>query len=150
MRQTCGIAGFTGSRPSRLLDAMATALTHRDPDEGGSYATTEVGLAVRRLSIIDARGGHQPYGGESGDVVAVFNGEVYGYRSLRKDLERAGHRFATGADGEVIVHAYEQPGLGFLQRIDGMFALAIWDAPSKTLVLARDRLGKKPRHVARH
>jgi asparagine synthase (glutamine-hydrolysing) len=105
---------------------------------------------VRRLSIIDVRGGHQPYRSESGDVVAVFNGEIYGFRSLRKDLERVGHRFATGADGEVIVHAYEQYGLGFLQRIDGMFALAIWDARSKTLVLARDRLGKKPLHVARH
>jgi asparagine synthase (glutamine-hydrolysing) len=150
MRRMCGIAGFTGNRPSRLLDAMATALTHRGPDEGGSYASTEVGLAVRRLSIIDVRGGHQPYRSESGDVVAVFNGEIYGFRSLRTDLERAGHRFATGADGEVIVHAYEQYGLGFLQRIDGMFALAIWDARSKTLVLARDRLGKKPLHVARH
>jgi asparagine synthase (glutamine-hydrolysing) len=150
MRRMCGIAGFTGNRPSRLLDAMAAALTHRGPDEGGSYASTEVGLAVRRLSIIDVRGGHQPYRSESGDVAAVFNGEIYGFRSLRKDLERAGHRFATGADGEVIVHAYEQYGLGFLQRIDGMFALAIWDARSKTLVLARDRLGKKPMHVARH
>jgi asparagine synthase (glutamine-hydrolysing) len=150
MRRMCGIAGFTGNRPSRLLDAMATALTHRGPDEGGSYASSEVGLAVRRLSIIDVRGGHQPYRSESGEVVAVFNGEIYGFRALRKDLERAGHRFATGADGEVIVHAYEQYGLGFLQRIDGMFALAIWDARSKTLVLARDRLGKKPLHVARH
>lgn len=152
MGHMCGIAGFTGSRSSPLLvlDAMATALTHRGPDEGGSYASTEVGLAVRRLSIIDVRGGHQPYRSESGDVVAVFNGEIYGFRSLRKDLERAGHRFATGADGEVIVHAYEQYGLGFLQRIDGMFALAIWDAPTKTLVLGRDRLGKKPLHVARH
>jgi asparagine synthase (glutamine-hydrolysing) len=148
----CGIAGFTGSGSSRphVLDAMASALTHRGPDEGASYASTEVGLAVRRLSIIDVRGGHQPYRSESGDVVAVFNGEIYGFRSLRKDLERAGHRFATGADGEVIVHAYEQYGLGFLQLIDGMFALAIWDARTKTLVLARDRLGKKPLHVARH
>jgi asparagine synthase (glutamine-hydrolysing) len=148
----CGIAGFTGSRPkgSLLLEAMMAALTHRGPDEKGSYETSDVGLAVRRLSIIDVQGGHQPYRSESGDVVAVFNGEIYGFRALRKELERAGHRFGTGADGEVIVHAYEQYGLGFLERIDGMFALAVWDARTKTLVLARDRLGKKPLHVARH
>jgi asparagine synthase (glutamine-hydrolysing) len=148
----CGIAGFTGSRRDgrAVLDAMASALAHRGPDEGGSFASTEVGLAVRRLSIIDVSGGHQPYRSESGEVVAVFNGEIYGFRPLRKELERAGHRFATGADGEVIVHAYEQHGLRFLERIDGMFALAVWDARSKTLVLARDRLGKKPLHIARH
>jgi asparagine synthase (glutamine-hydrolysing) len=148
----CGIAGFTGSRSSGLgvLEAMASALTHRGPDEGGSYASGEVGLAARRLSIIDVQGGHQPYRSESNDVVAVFNGEIYGFRVLRRDLEQAGHRFATGADGEVIVHAYEQHGLGFLERIDGMFALAVWDSRTKTLVLARDRLGKKPIHIARH
>jgi asparagine synthase (glutamine-hydrolysing) len=148
----CGIAGFTGSRASGLgvLEAMASALTHRGPDDGGRYASTEVGLAVRRLSIIDVQGGHQPYRNESGDVVAVFNGEIYGFRVLRRELERAGHRFATGADGEVMVHAYEEYGLGFLERIDGMFALAVWDARTKTLVLARDRLGKKPLYVARH
>jgi asparagine synthase (glutamine-hydrolysing) len=151
-RQMCGIAGFTGRRANGLpvLDAMATLMTHRGPDEGGSYVSTDVGLSARRLSIIDVQGGHQPYRSESEDVVAVFNGEIYGFRSLRKELERAGHCFATGADGEVIVHAYEQSGLGFLQRIDGMFALAIWDGRTKTLVLARDRLGKKPLHVARH
>ena len=147
----CGIAGFTGSRPRDIgvLEAMASALTHRGPDEGGRYASTEVGLAVRRLSIIDVRGGQQPYRNESKDVVAVFNGEIYGFRALRRELERAGHRFVSGADGEVIVHAYEQHGLGFLERIDGMFALALWDSRIKKLVLARDRLGKKPLYVAR-
>jgi asparagine synthase (glutamine-hydrolysing) len=150
--QMCGIAGFTGRRPSALgvLEAMAAAMTHRGPDEGGSYESAEVGLAVRRLSIIDVQGGHQPYRSESEDVLAIFNGEIYGFRSLRKELERAGHRFASGTDGEVIVHAYEQYGLGFLERIDGMFALAVWDARARRLVLARDRLGKKPLHVARH
>jgi asparagine synthase (glutamine-hydrolysing) len=148
----CGIAGFTGHRPegSLLLEAMADALTHRGPDESGSYKTSDVSLAVRRLSIIDVEGGHQPYRSESGHIAAVFNGEIYGFRALRNELERAGHTFATSADGEVIVHAYEQYGLGFLERIDGMFALAVWDARDKKLVLARDRLGKKPLHVARH
>jgi asparagine synthase (glutamine-hydrolysing) len=148
----CGIAGFTGRRPNGLsvLDAMATAIIHRGPDEEGAYASADVGLAVRRLSIIDLHGGHQPYRSESEDVVAVFNGEIYGFRVLRRELERAGHRFVTGADGEVIVHAYEQHGLGFVERIDGMFALAVWDSGTKTLVLARDRLGKKPLYVARH
>jgi asparagine synthase (glutamine-hydrolysing) len=146
----CGIAGFTGSRPKGSLEAMIATLTHRGPDEKGSYETSEAGLAARRLSIIDVKGGHQPYRSESGHVVAVFNGEIYGFRALRKELERAGHRFATGADGEVIVHAYEEYGLGFVERLDGMFALAVWDARTRTLVLARDRLGKKPLHVARH
>ncbi len=148
----CGIAGFTGPRaePRALLEAMAGALAHRGPDESGYFESPRSGLAIRRLSIIDIAGGSQPYRSESGAVSAVFNGEIYGFRALRRQLEQAGHRFAGAADGEVIVHAYEEYGLDFIDHIDGMFALAIWDEPGQRLVLARDRLGKKPLHVATH
>ena len=148
----CGIAGFTGPRVDApgLIEGMAAALEHRGPDDEGFFAGPEVSLAIRRLSIIDVHGGKQPYRGESGAVTAVFNGEIYGFSDLRRDLERMGHRFATRADGEVIVHAYEEHGFEFLRHIDGMFAIALWDDSRKTLVLARDRLGKKPLHVATH
>jgi asparagine synthase (glutamine-hydrolysing) len=148
----CGIAGFAGSRPdgSVVLEAMVSGITHRGPDQAGRYVAPGVGLAIRRLSIIDVEGGQQPYRSESGSVVAVFNGEIYGFRGVRAALERAGHRFSTGADGEVIVHAYEEYGLKFLEHLDGMFALALWDERERTLILARDRVGKKPLHVALH
>jgi asparagine synthase (glutamine-hydrolysing) len=148
----CGIAGFTGVRPEAagLLEGMSDALTHRGPDERGFFTSSDASLTIRRLSIIDVEGGQQPYRNESRAVTAVFNGEIYGFSGLRRELERMGHRFATAADGEVIVHAYEEWGLGLLDRIDGMFALALWDAARKTLILARDRLGKKPLHVATH
>jgi asparagine synthase (glutamine-hydrolysing) len=148
----CGIAGFTGRRSGgeSTLAAMSSLLLHRGPDEEGSYRSGDVSLAVRRLAIIDVAGGHQPYFSEDRDVVAVFNGEIYGFESLRRELEGAGHRFATEADGEVIVHGYEEWGDDFLRRIDGMFAIALWDARNKRLLLARDRLGKKPLYVARH
>lgn len=128
---------------------MADALTHRGPDEYGEHSTDEVSLAIRRLAIIDVAGGHQPYYNESRQIVAVFNGEIYGFARLREELTRRGHRFQSEVDGEVIVHAYEEYGDGFLTRIDGMFALAIWDGREKRLLLARDRLGKKPLYVAR-
>lgn len=148
----CGIAGFTGVREGGpgLLREMAAALAHRGPDQEGFFASSDASLAIRRLSIIDLERGEQPYRNESGTIRAVFNGEIYGFRALRRQLENLGHSFASAADGEVIVHAYEEYGMGFLERIDGMFALAIWDERSRTAVLARDRLGKKPLHVASH
>lgn len=148
----CGIAGVVGPAPDRrgLLDAMSIALAHRGPDEAGAFADDHVMLAIRRLSIIDVGGGHQPYTNEAGTVHAVFNGEIYGFRALRARLERAGHRFTTHTDGEVIVHAYEEFGHGFIEQLDGMFAFALWDAEAQRLVLARDRLGKKPLFVAHH
>jgi asparagine synthase (glutamine-hydrolysing) len=146
----CGIAGFTGQRPEPTLAAMSSLLAHRGPDEHGEYRSEDVSLAARRLAIIDVAGGHQPYFNESGDVVAVFNGEIYGFAPLRAELQRAGHRFATCTDGEVVVHAYEQHGDDFLTHLDGMFALALWDRRRKRLLLARDRLGKKPLYVAVH
>jgi asparagine synthase (glutamine-hydrolysing) len=148
----CGIAGVVGPAPDRraLLEAMSAAIAHRGPDEAGHFEDDQVMLAIRRLSIIDVGGGHQPYVNESGTVHAVFNGEIYGYRELRQRLERAGHRFMTHTDGEVIVHAYEEYGGRFIEELDGMFAFALWDAADQRLVLARDRLGKKPLFVAHH
>src|SRR5918994_5641786 len=148
----CGIAGFAGSRSdgAAVLEAMGTAIEHRGPDQAGRYLDEEIGLAIRRLAIIDVAGGHQPYANETGSVHSVFNGEIYGFRALREELVRSGHRFNTHADGEVIVHGYEEHGPKFLRHIDGMFALALWDAERKTLLLARDRLGKKPLYVAEH
>jgi asparagine synthase (glutamine-hydrolysing) len=148
----CGIAGVVGATPDRanLIRAMSDALTHRGPDESGLYEDDTVALAIRRLSVIDVGGGHQPYHNESGTVHAVFNGEIYGFRQLRDRLERAGHRMASRTDGEVIVHAYEEFGTRFVQELDGMFALALWDSEAQRLILARDRMGKKPLFVAHH
>jgi asparagine synthase (glutamine-hydrolysing) len=142
----CGITGLAGPARDRhdLLMRMAQALIHRGPDEGGSHEDEHVALAIRRLSIIDIEGGHQPYVNEAGTVHAVFNGEIYGFAALRERLERAGHVFSSRTDGEVIVHAYEEYGERFVEELDGMFALAVWDSAEQRLVLARDRLGKKP------
>jgi asparagine synthase (glutamine-hydrolysing) len=150
MPHMCGIAGVVGPRSGRkaLLQAMSDALAHRGPDEAGAYIDDHVALAIRRLSIIDVAGGHQPYRNERNTVHAVFNGEIYGYVALRERLERAGHSFASQTDGEVIVHAYEEFGDRFVEQLDGMFALALWDTVEQKLLLARDRLGKKPLFVA--
>ena len=148
----CGIAGAAGAVADRraLLDAMSTALAHRGPDEAGLYEDARVALAIRRLAIIDVAGGQQPYENERATVHAVFNVEIYGYAALRDRLERAGHKFTSRTDGEVIVHAYEQFGIRFIEELDGMFAFALWDSAEQMLVLARDRLGKKPLFVAQH
>lgn len=148
----CGIAGISGSRrePAVLLESMARSMAHRGPDDQGMHVTSDVGLVSRRLSIIDVEGGHQPYRSEDGAVVAVFNGEIYTFARLRHRLQQMGHRFSSHADGEVIVHAYEQYGFDFLKELDGMFAIALWDDRRRTLLLARDRLGKKPLYVAQH
>jgi asparagine synthase (glutamine-hydrolysing) len=148
----CGIAGVAGRVGSRraLLDAMSDAIAHRGPDEAGFYEDDHVALAIRRLAIIDVADGHQPYVNEQGTVHVVFNGEIYGFASLRERLERAGHRFNSHTDGEVIAHAYEEYGERFIEELDGMFAFALWDEQRGRLVLARDRLGKKPLFVAPH
>src|SRR5579875_1580430 len=148
----CGIAGLAGQSTGRraTLERISADLAHRGPDESGVYDDRWVTLAIRRLAIIDVAGGHQPYHNEAGTVHVVFNGEIYGFRRLRERLRQAGHRFASDTDGEVIAHAYEEYGDAFVRELDGMFGLALWDERAHKLILARDRLGKKPLFVAEH
>jgi asparagine synthase (glutamine-hydrolysing) len=123
---------------------MSATLVHRGPDSDGMHLDGAVGLAARRLSIIDLETGDQPIGNEDGTVHVVQNGEIYNYRELRAGLEEAGHRFATRSDTEVLVHLYEEHGVAFAERLRGMFAVAVWDARRRRLVLARDAFGIKP------
>jgi asparagine synthase (glutamine-hydrolysing) len=143
----CGICGTASTGraidPERLA-AMSAALAHRGPDSDGTFVDGTVGLAARRLSIIDLETGDQPIANEDGTVVVVQNGEIYNYAELTHELVRAGHRFRTHGDTEVLVHAYEEWGTAFAERLRGMFAVAIWDARERRLVLARDRFGIKP------
>jgi asparagine synthase (glutamine-hydrolysing) len=141
----CGLAAGGGAAPDpRALEAMSATLVHRGPDDEGRAVAGPVGLAARRLSIIDLAGGHQPIESEDGLVTVVQNGEIYNHEQLRGELAAAGHRFGTRCDTEAIVHLYEERGLGFAERLRGMFAIAIWDARADRLVLARDRFGIKP------
>lgn len=146
----CGIAGIVKTRPgiveAAAVHRMCQTIIHRGPDDEGIYARNGVGLGMRRLSIIDLSGGHQPVHNEDKNVWVVFNGEIYNFSELRKDLERSGHRFYTNSDTEVIVHLYEEYGSDCVKRLRGMFALAVYDERSERLLLARDRLGKKPLH----
>ncbi len=147
----CGIAGFVNigldtEGAGVLLQAMTDIIRHRGPDDDGHWLSETAGLGMRRLSIIDVQGGKQPITNEDGSVIVVFNGELYNYKQLRQELEAAGHRFATNSDTETIVHAYEDDGLGFVRRLRGMFAIALWDRHRRRLVLTRDRFGKKPIH----
>jgi len=148
----CGIATTRGSVDRDRLAAMSAALAHRGPDSDGSFVDGGVGLAARRLAIIDLADGDQPIANEDGTCTVVQNGEIYNHLELRRGLEHAGHRFRTDhSDTEMLVHAYEEWGIRFAERLRGMFAAAIWDAPRRRLVLARDRYGIKPlyyRHVA--
>jgi asparagine synthase (glutamine-hydrolysing) len=139
----CGIASPNGFDKARLAE-MSAKLVHRGPDSAGEYFGTGVGLAARRLSIIDLETGDQPLSNEDGSCHVVQNGEIYNYIELRAELERAGHAFRTHGDTEVVVHAYEEWGSSFVRRLRGMFAIAIWDERSRALVLARDRYGIKP------
>jgi len=146
----CGIATTHGVADVEALRAMSDLLVHRGPDSAGEHVDGGVALAARRLSIIDLEHGDQPIANEDGSCVVVQNGEIYNYPELRRELERAGHELRTRCDTEAIVHLYEEHGLGFAERLRGMFAVAIWDARRRRLVLARDRYGIKPlyyRHV---
>src|SRR5579863_2281481 len=145
----CGICGKLLFNPEAkssgaLITAMSDAIAHRGPDDSGLYISGPIGLGFRRLSIIDLGGGHQPLCNEDGSVWVIFNGEIYNYRDLRKDLLQKGHTFKTNSDTEVLVHLYEEYGEGFVQQLRGMFAIALWDEKNKTLLLARDRVGIKP------
>jgi asparagine synthase (glutamine-hydrolysing) len=144
----CGIAGLAALDGAAVdpgpLPAMCDALRHRGPDDGGIVSDGPIALGNRRLSIIDLAGGHQPMASEDGQVVVVQNGEIYNHEALHAELAGLGHTFATRSDTEVLVHGYEQWGEGLLERLRGMFAIAIWDARERRLLLARDRFGIKP------
>ncbi len=154
----CGIAGFVARDAalnfSSCLREMADVIAHRGPDDEGFYQTMaseggyQIGLAHRRLSIIDLSTGHQPLGNEDGAIQIVFNGEIYNFEGLRDELIARGHRFATASDTETIVHAYEEFGDACVEKFRGMFAFAIWDSRRERLLLARDRFGKKPLFLA--
>jgi asparagine synthase (glutamine-hydrolysing) len=144
----CGIVGTVnlggGPVEAELLGRMNETIRHRGPDEEGFFLEGRVGLAMRRLAIIDLAGGQQPVANEDGSLRVVFNGEIYNHRELRERLEKLGHTFKTNCDTEVIVHAYEQYGADCPRHLRGMFAFAVWDARREELFLARDRVGKKP------
>lgn len=143
----CGICGIVEKKSDvdrSILKRMNDSLYHRGPDDEGFYINKNVGLASRRLSIIDIYGGKQPIKNEDGNIVTVFNGEIYNYIELREELEKRGHKFATKSDTEVIVHLYEEEGEDFVDSLNGMFAIAIYDQKKEKLILARDRAGEKP------
>jgi asparagine synthase (glutamine-hydrolysing) len=147
----CGIAGFIApheatdtSRHAEVLERMCRVITHRGPDDQGTLVEGGVALGMRRLSIIDLAGGHQPISGCGERATVVFNGEIYNFRELQKELEARGHRFQTHSDTEAIVHAYEEYGSSCVDHLRGMFAFALWDERERKLFVARDRVGKKP------
>jgi asparagine synthase (glutamine-hydrolysing) len=141
----CGLVSLDGAAVDPAVVAgMNETLVHRGPDSSGAFVEGNVGLAARRLSIIDLAGGDQPVGNEDGRIQVVQNGEIYNHAQLRERLERAGHRFATRSDTEVLVHLYEEQGPAFVEELRGMFAIALWDRLERRLVLARDRFGIKP------
>lgn len=145
----CGISGIIYQDRGRQvakenLRRMCHTLAHRGPDDEGFYLRDHVGLGMTRLSIIDLESGHQPISNEDGSIWIICNGEIYNHPDLRRDLEARGHRFRTESDIEVVVHAYEEKGEACVNRLNGMFAFAIWDKGKQRLILGRDRLGKKP------
>src|SRR5438874_7190952 len=147
----CGITGFVNRNEHRdareardVLDRMCRVIRHRGPDDQGMMIKESAALGMRRLSIIDLAGGHQPMSGCDGTITIVFNGEIYNYRELQSGLESRGHRFKTNSDTEAIVHAYEDYGYECVDHLRGMFAFAIWNARARELFVVRDRTGKKP------
>lgn len=150
----CGFAGkiwLEAGRPADLeaVGRMGAMVAHRGPDEARTLASGEAAFAFRRLAIIDVVGGHQPLQNEDGRYTLVFNGEIYNYRELMKDLEGRGHQFSTRCDAEVVVHLYEEKGADCVGALEGMFAFAVWDRRERVLFLARDRTGKKPLYWAK-
>jgi len=150
----CGICGKLnlddGAPPvtGRIIRAMCEPIFHRGPDDEGIYADGTAGIGIRRLSIIDLETGGQPIHNENGTVWTVINGELYNFKELRRALQRKGHRFYTNSDAEVVPHLYEEYGEDFVEHLNGMFGIAVWDSRTRTLVLARDRIGIKPLHYS--
>jgi asparagine synthase (glutamine-hydrolysing) len=149
----CGIYGIIDLSGApvdpALLTAMGNVTRHRGPDDLGMHADGACAIGMTRLSIIDLAGGHQPIANEDETLWLVCNGEIYNFRELRRELEAAGHRFRTGSDSEIMLHGYEQWGDSFLERLNGMFGFALWDARRRRLLVGRDRLGIKPIYVHR-
>src|SRR4051795_8895268 len=143
----CGVAGTLnrdGPVEPQLVERMCETLAHRGPDSRGLFSDDGVAIGVARLAVIDLEGGDQPIASEDGAVVVVCNGEIYNYRELRDELAERGHRFSTRSDTEVIAHLYEELGDACVERLRGMFAFGLWDRKARRLLLARDRVGKKP------
>ena len=147
----CGIHGiyrFDGKPVDPAhLQAMGNVTQHRGPDDAGHYTDGPCGIAMRRLSIIDLAGGHQPLSNDDDSIWLVCNGEIYNFRELRAELESAGYRFKTRSDSEIVLHAYDAWGDGFVERLNGMFDFALWDSKRERLLLGRDRLGIKPLYI---
>ena len=142
------MAGGERSDSTAVVGRMTSSLSHRGPEDEALFHDADVALGSRRLRIVDLEGARQPLQNESGDVVAVFNGEIYNYRELRAELSAKGHRFASEGDGEVLVHLYEEQGASLARKLEGMFAFALWDRADRSLLLARDRFGVKPLYYA--
>ena len=150
----CGITGCLYADQYRpvdrsILQAMGDAIAHRGPDGEGFFTEQNMGMVHRRLAIIDLAGGNQPIANEDESVQVVFNGEIYNYPELRRQLESRGHEFRTNSDTEVLVHLYEEVGSDLVTQLRGMFAFAIWDRRKRQLLLARDHLGQKPLYIYR-
>jgi len=149
----CGIAGIISEHrrvEAETIHHMCETMVHRGPDDEGIFVDAGCGMGMRRLSIIDVAGGQQPVFNEDRSIWTVFNGEIYNFRELRRELERCGHKFRTNSDTETIVHLYEEHGADCVQKLRGMFAIAVYDSKQRKLLLARDRLGIKPLHYALH
>src|SRR5918994_1219668 len=151
----CGICGVIdtgdwGPAPiaGHVLDRMTDAMTHRGPDDRGTYDSQRAAFGVRRLSIVDVAGGHQPFSNETGSVWAIQNGELFNHLEVRKHLIADGHAFSSECDTEIIPHLYERHGDDFPLHLRGMFAIAVWDEGRRRAVLVRDRLGIKPLYYA--
>jgi len=140
----CGIFGYIGFEEDELLRRMGEVIRHRGPDDHGYHEQGKINLGIRRLSIIDLEGGHQPIYNENNSSVVVYNGEIYNYLELSEELKRKGHQFKTNCDTEVIIHAYEEYGIDCLDRFNGMFVFALYDKGTDELIIARDRAGIKP------
>ena len=140
----CGITGYFGRGNKDILIKMTDSLKHRGPDDQGFFIEDNIGLGHRRLSVIDLKTGQQPVFNEDKTAVLIFNGEIYNFKELREKLIAKDHKFCTQTDTEVIVHLYEEKKDDFLNELNGMFALALWDKKNEKLILARDRLGQKP------
>src|SRR5258707_6242583 len=147
----CGLSYSTNQKPERvLLEKMNAAIAHRGPDSDGFHVDSGVGLAMRRLAIIDVSSGDQPITNEDESIWIIFNGECYNYPEMRAELERRGHHLVTKTDTECIVHFYEEEGDDCIKRLRGMFAFALWDDKKQRLLFGRDRLGKNPRYNTVH